>query len=128
MNQSTFAAHIADDTLPRYCREIDGDCPLDRWISYAVKVLRDGGIETYESCQGGVGHSFPEPTIRFHGTDADGFRALSVAMTFGLPVFSLRRFWTMTYGEPTGPNWEMTFGPLSDLKSRQRAAEKAGQV
>ncbi len=34
--------------------------PVDCWIGYAVKVLRDAGIETYESCQGGRGHCFPE--------------------------------------------------------------------
>ncbi len=25
--------------------------------------LRSGGIETFESCQGGPGHSFPDPTV-----------------------------------------------------------------
>lgn len=128
MNAATFRAHISSEHLPSYCRELDADCPIDRWISFAVKVLRDGGIETYESCQGGAGHSFPEPTVRFHGTDADGFRALAVVMTFGLPVLSLRRFWVMTYCEPTGPHWELTFGPLVALKHRQRAAEKGGEI
>jgi hypothetical protein len=68
MNVSTFRAHCAS-ALPDYCREIDRDCPLDRWISYAVKVLRDNAIETYESCQGGPGHSFAEPTPQVHAID-----------------------------------------------------------
>jgi len=32
-----------------------------------------------------------------------------------LLVVNLRRFWTMNYGEPTGPSWEITFGPLAAL-------------
>src|ERR1700732_2256068 len=108
MNVSTFRGHVAS-ALPGSCREIDRDCPLDRWISYAVKVLRDNAIEAYESCQGGPGHSFSEPTVRFHGTNADGFRAIAVALTFALPVDSLRRCWSMENGELVGPHWEMTF-------------------
>lgn len=101
-----------------YCREIDSESPLDRWISYAVKVLRDGGIETFESCEGGTGHSYKEPTVRFHGTKADGFRALAVAQTFGLPVRALHRLWLIDNGEPTGPYWELTFWerPLKRLQ------------
>src|SRR5687767_11464696 len=102
MNSATFRAHVTAD-LPKYCRAIDADCPLDRWISYAVKVLREGGVETYESCQGGPGHSFPEPTVRFYGTPAAGFLALGIAKTFGLPVAELRRFWSVEEGEPVGP-------------------------
>lgn len=102
--------------------------PLDRWIGYAVKVLRDAGIETYESCQGGPGHAFKEPTIRFHGQRGVGFRAVSVALDYGLPVFSIRRCWTVRGGELHGPYWEMTFHPLSALVSLQREAERSGAI
>jgi hypothetical protein len=100
-----------------------GPLLLDRGISYAVKVLMGGGIETYESCEGGRGHSFREPTVRFHGTQSDGFRALAIAHTMGLPVRALRRFWDIKDGEPVGPYWEMTFfrRPLFRL---QREAER----
>ena len=30
-------------------------------------ILRENGVETVESCQGGAGHAFPEPTIKFSG-------------------------------------------------------------
>ena len=61
------------------------DCPgLDPGIRPYVKLLREAGIETCQSCQGGKGHAYPEPTIEFHGTYADGFRALAIAQTFGL--------------------------------------------
>lgn len=112
---------------PGYCRQLDSESPLDRWISYAVKVLRDGGIETYESCQGGPGHSYPEPAVRFYGKPAEGFKAYAIAMTFGLPVRSLRRFWRMEDGELVGPQWELTFWrrPLIRL---QREVERTGLI
>lgn len=85
--------------------------PLDKGIEQAVLVLCDSGVETFESCQGGTGHAYPEPTVRFHGNKAEGFRALSVAMQAGLEVSELRRVWPLLDGEPTGPWWEMTFSP-----------------
>ena len=90
-------------------RGTDYDPPLDNGISTAVQVLRDGGIETFESCEGGSGHAYPEPTVRFHGDQAEGLRALSVAMRGGLNVSALRRTWPLLDGEPTGPWWELTF-------------------
>lgn len=84
---------------------------LDIGIADIVHALRACGVETYESCEGGPGHAFPEPTVRFHGPFADGFRALAVALDAGLPVNALRRVWLMTLGEPDGPTWEMTFYP-----------------
>ena len=100
--------------------------PLDREISYAVKVMREAGIETYESCEGGPGHSFTEPTIRFYGGPSEGLRAVSIALLYGLPVFSLRRFWSVLGEELSGPNWEMTFFPRERLVLVQRQAERAG--
>lgn len=84
--------------------------PIDPGIRKAVSVLRENGVETFESCQGGEGHAFPEPTIRFHGGHAEGFRALSIALQHGLMVSDLRRYWVILDGEPVGPKWEMTFG------------------
>lgn len=89
------------------------DPPLDPGISAAVLVLRAAGIETFESCQGGPGHSYPEPAVRFHGEPAEGFRALAVAMQHALPVHALRRVWRMENGEPVGPWWELTFVPTA---------------
>jgi hypothetical protein len=56
-------------------------------------VLRAAGIETFESCEGGDGHAFLEPTIRFHGHKSEGFRALAVALEAGLRISELRRVW-----------------------------------
>ena len=82
---------------------------LDRGIRQYVEILRDNGVETYESCEGGKGHTFSKPTIRFYGERAEGFRALSIAFQHRLPVLALRRFWQVNDGEPVGPDWEMVF-------------------
>lgn len=87
---------------------------LDAGIRDAVFTLRAAGIETFESCEGGEGHSFDEPTIRFHGHKAEGFRALAAALQAGLRVSELRRVWSILDGEPTGPCWEITFAPSTN--------------
>lgn len=83
---------------------------LDAGVRRYVDVLSGEGIETYESCEGGEGHSYAEPTVRFHGERGQGFRALAVALQYGFPVRVLRRIWTVDRdGHPHGPEWELTF-------------------
>jgi len=126
MTPAQFSRHLSDQNLPKYGVRLDPECPLDRWIVYAVKILRDGGIETYESCQAGPGHSFPEPTVRFHGGSAEGYKAIALALQHCLPVSSLRRFWRIIDGELEGPNWEMTFTSVTALRKMQLRAEIEG--
>lgn len=85
--------------------------PLDGGIKRAVLILNDNGVETFESCEGGANHAFPEPTVRFHGEYAEGYRAVSVALSQGLPVSELRRVYSVEDGELKGPWWELTFAP-----------------
>jgi hypothetical protein len=85
------------------------DPPLDPGIADAVAALVAAGVETFESCEGGPGHAFAEPTVRFHGHLEEGFRALAVALTSGLHVTALRRYWAVVEGEPHGPHWEIVF-------------------
>lgn len=85
------------------------DPPLDAGIADAVSILVAAHVETFESCEGGRGHSFPEPTVRFHGHRDEGFRAVGVALRAGLRVTAPRRVWDVIDGEPVGPHWEMTF-------------------
>jgi hypothetical protein len=82
---------------------------LDPGIRNAVMILRENGIETFESCQGGKGHCSEEPFIRFHGYQPEGLKAVSVSLYAGLRVVELRRIWTIRDGELQGPWWEMTF-------------------
>src|SRR3989442_10567387 len=79
------------------------DPPLDDGIRVAVEVLRAGNVETFESCEGGPHHAYPEPTVRFFGDQPEGFRALSVAMRAGLAVKGLRRGWPLLHLFPTRP-------------------------
>jgi len=85
--------------------------PLDEGIREIVLTLLANGVETFESCEGGRGHSFPEPTVRFEGSSAEGLRAFSVALENGLPVSQLRRVWGVVDGQIHGPWWVMTFHP-----------------
>lgn len=87
----------------------DLDMPLDPGIRDAVLILRSAGVETFESCEASPGHSFAEPTIRFHGDTWAGFRAFAVAMENGLAVASLRRAYDVINSQLHGPWWEMTF-------------------
>jgi hypothetical protein len=85
------------------------DPPLDAGIRRYVETLVAAGVETFESCEGGPGHAYSEPTVRFYGDRSEGFRALAVALQHGLSVSSLRRAWPLVDGEPTGPWWELVF-------------------
>jgi hypothetical protein len=86
---------------------------LDTGIAPAVRALRRAGVPTYESCEGGPGHAFLEPTVRFRGNMAEGFAALATAInaepSIGLGVYQLRRVWRLDDGEPTGPWWDLVF-------------------
>ena len=83
---------------------------IDPGIRKAFEVLQAHQIETYESCEGGAEHAYPEPTVAFYGTSDAGWRAVAACFAHGLPVLSLRRVWDMLdANEPTGPHWEVTF-------------------
>jgi hypothetical protein len=86
-----------------------GGLPLDRGIRRFVLILRSEGVETFESCEGGEGHPYPEPTIRFHGNGGEGFRVFAIAKTHGLPIAAVRRYYSVDDGELVGPHWEVTF-------------------
>ena len=75
--------------------------------TYILKAIEQ--IETYESCEGGAGHAYLEPTIRFYGQIQEGFRALAVALENGLPVSEIRQFWSIQDKQPVGPDWAITF-------------------
>jgi hypothetical protein len=107
MNRPSPTTEIAAADLTAY------SSPLDPGIATYVEALRSGGIDTFESCQGGEGHAFPEPTVKFHGDRSEGFKAIAVAIQHGLPVLKLLRTWTVIEGEPTGPHWELTFRKVS---------------
>jgi hypothetical protein len=68
--------------LAQWASEICPGHPIDLGIVRAVKILRDAGFETFEACEGGGEHAYPEPTVRFDG---------------------LRKGWLGSYGSPRQP-------------------------
>lgn len=110
------------DGLKRF--ELEG---LDPGIAHFVALLRSQGIETNESCQGGPGHTYPEPTIAFHGDTGEGPRAFAAAVTFGLPAFELRRIWTVVDNMLIGPQWQLTFS-RNAIEHGQAVAQHEAKV
>jgi hypothetical protein len=108
---------LADPEAIQKARQLEFEPPLDECIREIVLTLVAQGIETYESCQGGDGHAFPEPTVRFDGESSEGLRAVAVALAYGLPVRNLRRAWAVVDGALNGPWWELTFSPQPTIKN-----------
>lgn len=81
--------------------------PLDKGIERLVRVLRYHGVQTLQSCEGGEGHAFIEPTVRFDGEDGEGFRVLGIALSYGFPVKCVRKVWDVDGREPTERFWEI---------------------
>lgn len=98
---------------------------LDPGIRHYVCILRSQGIETCQSCEGGDGHSFDEPTVEFWGGQGEGLRAVAAAMAYGLPVRCLHRTWNVANGEISGPIWTMTFACKADEHERLVAGHEA---
>ena len=83
---------------------------LDPGIRRIVQTLRENNVETVESCEGSAGHIFTVPTVRFLGDLEAGYKAFIVAIKERLPIFNLRRTWSVnSHYEMSGPIWEMTF-------------------
>lgn len=101
--------------LERHDPVPEGEMAIDSGIRRYVLILRAQGVETFESCQGGEGHAFPEPTVRFHGNRVEGYRAFTAAMNYGLPVAALRQAYDVIGGQLVGPHWEMTFASMDPV-------------
>ncbi len=85
------------------------DNNIDKNVAPIVNILRQNGVETFESCDGSPGHVFHDLTVRFHGGSSEGLKALSIVLEANLPVMNLRRYWNVFDKEITGPFWEITF-------------------
>lgn len=75
---------------------------LDAGIRFAVRVLHANGLDTCQSCQGGKGHAYLEPTVDMvsHSSDADGMAALACLTSYGLPVTTVAILWNIDNGLP----------------------------
>jgi len=94
-----------------------GEEPVDPAILGWVNLLRFHGIETCQSCQGGVGHAYPEPTVDFVGDEFEGWYAVSIALRAGafdgLAPWELRRTWHLSSGQPDQLVWQLVLSPVS---------------
>ena len=96
--------------------------PLDYGIERAVLILRSHGIQTIESCQGGKGHSYMEPTVTFHGGFAEGMNALGIALQHGMPVSEIRKVWGVSEGEIyEAPEMQIVFFEHVPLDAQEMA-------
>jgi hypothetical protein len=94
---------------------------LDLGIRRPVEILWQAGVATLSSCEGRKNpgyrpkrdgaHHGDWPYVIIHGTAADAFIALGVALREGLPVRSIEQSW-FVYPEartvPVGPQWRIT--------------------
>jgi hypothetical protein len=84
---------------------------LDPGIRFAVRVLHAAGLETCQSCQGGPGHAYLEPTVDLiaGADDAVGFAALAALHGYGLLVANVSITWPVRHGVPYEKLWRITF-------------------
>jgi hypothetical protein len=113
-----FVPHRAPKRLSRGFFE-----SLDSGIAEAVAILDWHGIETCQSCQGGLGHSYPEPTVDFIGDAGAGMRALGIATMYALPVVELRQKWRVEHGRPVEMVWQLVFDDRGAGYNRRKPAK-----
>jgi hypothetical protein len=84
---------------------------LDPGIRDAVVLLREHGISTGESCQGGPGHSSGWPWITFGGNEHAGLWAVWLLESAGISVDRLNRTWRLDSGSYPDPYWKVVLQP-----------------
>jgi hypothetical protein len=85
---------------------------IDAGIRFPLRVLHAHGFETCQSCQGGKGHAYLEPTIDMvagGASDSEGIAALGPLAAYGLPVSTVGIIWNIEQGLPYEKLWRITF-------------------
>jgi hypothetical protein len=96
---------------------------IDVLILPIVELLNKNGFKTFESCQGGEGHCFKEPTVRFLGDEFDLLRAFDLCQFHLFPVYQGRRVFRKEFlydensvnPQAIGNIWEKPFNELTFL-------------
>lgn len=96
LNEEGVAKLVGEDKKAESENIINLPKGLDEKIKPAVEILNRHGFKTFESCQGGEGHAFFEPTVRFEGSEFDLIRAYEICELYKLPVFEVRRVYRKT--------------------------------
>lgn len=117
---------------------------LDPGIAAPVRLLREHGVDTTTSCEGGPGHHETEPVIEFDGDEAEARKAWDLLAAHGHKVRLLQRVswycpecdefsepvWQLIFGEREhshGPDWATLRSALADaIAYRNTAADCAG--
>ncbi len=93
---------------------------IDEVIRPVVELLNKYGFKTFESCQGGKGHCFELPTVRFYGSEFDLIRAYELCALYKINVFQANRVFRKTdiykninHGESIGRSWDEPFNELT---------------
>jgi hypothetical protein len=105
---------------PKFSKQT-GEMLIDEGIKPAVDILNEHGFVTIESCQGGEGHAYFDPMVRFEGTEFDLIRAWEVCAAFKLCVFEAHRVYrkcTVIYNESEeiGETWEEPINEILFVK------------
>lgn len=85
---------------------------IDAGIRFAVRVLHARGYETCQSCEGGEGHSYDNPTVDLiaGSRDANGFGAVAELVPYGLQVTRVSQVWNLDpLGRPYETIWRIEF-------------------
>jgi hypothetical protein len=83
---------------------------LDEGIRYYVDVLEKEGIETCQSCQGGPGHCYEQPTVDFYAHNVGAiYKVASIATTYGLPWCDIYLAWSNQDHLMNGPSGRIVF-------------------
>lgn len=95
---------------------------LDAGVRFAVRVLHANGFETCQSCQGGRGHAYLEPTVEMiaGADDAEGFGALAALQAYGLPLSEISIVWHVRSGLPYEKNWRITFTKTMEDRANEK--------
>ena len=98
---------------------------VDDGIRRAVVILNKHGFKTFESCEGGEGHCFPDPTVCFYGSEFDLMRSYDICSLYHLNVFECRRVFgkspvyrdnELINAEPIGEAWDEPTNEIVFLK------------
>jgi len=80
---------------------------LDPGIAPVVRHMREHGLDTFASCQGGPGHASLYPEVLFYGDEHAGLWAVWILEDARLHVSWLSRMWDLDHGSPRRPYWQV---------------------
>lgn len=97
---------------------------IDPLILPVVEILNAHGFKTFESCQGGEGHCYGEPTVRFEGGEPDLIKAFEICLAYGLVALDAKRVFRKesvyindgageNNGMPIGEAWGTPFNEIT---------------